>query len=75
MITGYLHDIIIIFAFAIIIVAIGNRFRVPGIVGFILTGIFADPFGLGLIEGSQFIDYGTSLQIDRMNPLEDYPRS
>ncbi len=56
MITGYLHDIIIIFAFAIIIVAIGNRFRVPGIVGFILTGMLIGPYGLGFIKGTGFID-------------------
>jgi len=56
MITGYLYNIIIIFAFAIIIVAIGNKFRIPGIVGFILTGILIGPYGLGLIEGTEFID-------------------
>jgi len=33
MITGYLYNIIIIFTFAIIIVAVGNKFRIPGIVG------------------------------------------
>jgi len=56
MITGYLYNIIIIFAFAIIIVAVGNKFRIPGIVGFILTGILIGPYGLGFIEGTEFID-------------------
>jgi CPA2 family monovalent cation:H+ antiporter-2 len=56
MITGYLHDIIIIFAFAIIIVAVGNKFRIPGIVGFILTGILIGPYGLGLIADTEIID-------------------
>lgn len=55
MITGYLHDIIIIFAFAIIIIAIGNRIRIPGIVGFIFTGILIGPYGLGLIKETEII--------------------
>ena len=49
MITGYLYDIIIIFAFAIIVIALGNKVRIPGIVGFIFTGILIGPYGLGLI--------------------------
>ena len=56
MITGYLHDIIIIFAFAIIIVAVGKKFRIPGIVGFILTGILIGPYGLGFIGDTEIID-------------------
>jgi CPA2 family monovalent cation:H+ antiporter-2 len=55
MITGYLHDIIIIFAFAIIIIAIGNRIKIPGIVGFIFTGILIGPYGLGLISETEII--------------------
>ncbi|MDD1707829.1 MAG: cation:proton antiporter [Methanoregulaceae archaeon] len=56
MISGYLYDIVVIFAFAIIIVAVGNRFRIPGIVGFILTGILIGPYGLGLIAETDIID-------------------
>jgi len=56
MITGYLYDIIIIFAFAIIIIAIGNKVRIPGIVGFIFTGILIGPYGLGLISDTNIID-------------------
>jgi CPA2 family monovalent cation:H+ antiporter-2 len=56
MIAGYLYSIIIIFTFAIIIVAIGNKVKIPGIVGFILTGILIGPYGLGFIEGTEFID-------------------
>lgn len=56
MITGYLYDIIVIFAFAVIIIAIGNRLRIPGIVGFILTGILIGPYGFGLIHEPQIVD-------------------
>jgi CPA2 family monovalent cation:H+ antiporter-2 len=56
MITGYLYDIIIIFAFAIIVIALGNKVRIPGIVGFIFTGILIGPYGLGLISDTHIID-------------------
>jgi len=56
MITGYIYDIIIIFAFAIVIVAIGNKFRIPGIVGYILTGILIGPYGFGLISDAEIVD-------------------
>ena len=56
MITGYLYDIIIIFAAAIVIIAIGNRLKIPGIVGFIVTGIVIGPYGLGLIEDVAIVD-------------------
>ncbi|MFA6363748.1 cation:proton antiporter [Methanoregula sp.] len=56
MITGYLLDIIIIFAAAILIIAIGNRVKIPGIVGFIVTGIVIGPYGLGLIKDVAIVD-------------------
>ncbi|MFA5332040.1 MAG: cation:proton antiporter [Methanoregula sp.] len=56
MITGYLLDIIIIFAAAVIIIAIGNRAKIPGIVGFIVTGIAIGPYGLGLIKDVAIVD-------------------
>jgi len=56
MITAYLYSIAIIFAFAIVIVAVGNRFKISGIVGFILTGILIGPYGLGLVQETEFID-------------------
>jgi len=56
MITGYLLDIIIIFAAAVAIIAIGNRFKIPGIVGFIVTGMVIGPYGLGLIQDVTIVD-------------------
>ncbi|WP_440950520.1 cation:proton antiporter domain-containing protein [Methanosphaerula subterraneus] len=56
MITGYLANIIIIIAFALVIIAIGNRFRIPGIVGFIITGILIGPYGFGLIPEREIVD-------------------
>jgi len=46
---GLLRDLVILVAVAIPAVAIGHRWRVPSIVGFLLTGIAIGPSGLGLI--------------------------
>ena len=45
-----LKDIIIIFGLAIVVLFICHRLRVPAVVGFLLTGIVAGPYGLGLIK-------------------------
>jgi CPA2 family monovalent cation:H+ antiporter-2 len=46
-----LNDIIIIFGLSIVVLLFCHRFRLPTIVGFLLTGILAGPFGFGLIKG------------------------
>ncbi|HKI47286.1 MAG TPA: cation:proton antiporter [Balneolales bacterium] len=46
-----LNDIIIIFGLSIVVLYICHRLRIPTVVGFLITGIFAGPYGLGLIEG------------------------
>jgi len=45
-----LNDIVIIFGLSIGIIFICHRLRVPTIVGFLLAGILAGPYGLGLIR-------------------------
>ncbi len=45
-----LNDIVIIFGLAIAVLFICHRLRVPAVVGFILTGIFVGPYGLGLVK-------------------------
>ena len=45
-----LNDIVIIFGLAIAVLFICHRLRVPAVVGFLLTGIFVGPYGLGLIK-------------------------
>lgn len=45
-----LNDIVIIFALSIAILFICHQLRVPAIVGFLLTGILAGPYGLGLVK-------------------------
>ncbi|HEX3036458.1 MAG TPA: cation:proton antiporter [Thermodesulfobacteriota bacterium] len=46
-----LSDIVVIFGLSIAVLFVCHRFRVPTIVGFLLTGVLAGPYGLGLIKG------------------------
>lgn len=43
-----LKDLVIIFSFSTIVLYLFHRFRVPAIVGLLLTGIVVGPYGLGL---------------------------
>jgi len=45
-----LNDIVVIFGLVIAVLFICHRLRVPAVVGFLLTGIFVGPYGLGLIN-------------------------
>jgi CPA2 family monovalent cation:H+ antiporter-2 len=44
-----LQDIIIIFILSIAVILVCYRFRIPAIVGFLITGILAGPFGFKLV--------------------------
>ena len=45
-----LSDIVIIFGLSIMVLFVFSRLRIPAIVGFLLTGVLAGPYGLGLIK-------------------------
>jgi len=45
-----LTDVVIIFGLSIGVLFICHRLRVPAVVGFLLTGIFVGPYGLGLVK-------------------------
>ena len=45
-----LKDLVIIFSLSTIVLYLFHRFRVPAIVGFLLTGIVVGPYGLGLVS-------------------------
>ena len=45
-----LNDIVIILGLSIAVLFICHRVRVPAVVGFLLTGIFVGPYGLGLVK-------------------------
>jgi len=50
MVMHLLSDIVIIFGLSIVVLFLFNRLRIPAIVGFLLTGVLAGPYGLGLIK-------------------------
>lgn len=51
-----LKDIVIIFALSIVVIFIFHKFRIPPIIGFLLTGVVAGPFGLGVIRGVEEVE-------------------
>jgi CPA2 family monovalent cation:H+ antiporter-2 len=50
-------NISILLAFSIVVLLICYRFRIPEIIGFLLTGIMAGPYGLGIFTNMQEIDF------------------
>ena len=44
-----LQDIIILLGFSVVIVFVLQRFNIPSILGFLITGVLIGPFGIGLI--------------------------
>ena len=46
---AYLRDLVIILGFAVIIVIVFHKLKLPPIAGFILSGILVGPQGFGLI--------------------------
>jgi CPA2 family monovalent cation:H+ antiporter-2 len=56
MIATYILDIIIVLALAILVITIGTRLKIPGVVGFLLTGVVVGPYGLGLVKDAQMVE-------------------
>lgn len=51
-----LKDIVIIFALSVTVNLLFNRFRVPTVMGYLLTGIIAGPYLLSLVRAQHEID-------------------
>lgn len=51
-----LHDIVILLGFSVVVVFILQRFRLPSILGFLLTGLIIGPYGFSLIEKLEQIE-------------------
>ncbi len=51
-----LNDIIVIFLLSIVAIFIGHRLRVPVVVGFLVTGVVAGPYGLRLVQEVEQIE-------------------
>jgi len=54
--TPLLRDIFIIFVLSVFVLFIFHRLRIPAIVGFILTGIVAGPYGLKLVKEVEAVE-------------------
>ncbi|MDD2550365.1 MAG: cation:proton antiporter, partial [Bacteroidales bacterium] len=52
----FLKVIVVIFALASLVIFIFNKLKLPSVVGFLLTGIIAGPYALGLISDVEIID-------------------
>jgi CPA2 family monovalent cation:H+ antiporter-2 len=52
----FLKVIVIIFGLASLVIFIFNKLKLPSVVGFLLTGIIAGPYALGLISDIEIID-------------------
>jgi CPA2 family monovalent cation:H+ antiporter-2 len=48
-----LKDILIVFSLSMVVLFICHKMKVPTVVGFLLTGIMAGPYGLGLITADK----------------------
>ncbi len=53
MIAPYILDIIVVLALAILVITIGTRLKIPGVVGFLLTGVIVRPYGFSVIHGQE----------------------
>ncbi len=51
-----LTDIVIILGLAVIVILIFQRFKIPTILGFLITGFITGPYGLSLVEASHEVE-------------------
>ncbi|MFH1297941.1 MAG: cation:proton antiporter [Bacteroidota bacterium] len=51
-----LKEIVIILGLSVLIILLFHRFRIPSILGFLLTGIIIGPYGLSLINATQEVE-------------------
>jgi CPA2 family monovalent cation:H+ antiporter-2 len=51
-----LQDMIILLGFSVVVVFFLQRFKIPSILGFLITGVLIGPFGLGLISAVDEIE-------------------
>jgi monovalent cation:H+ antiporter-2, CPA2 family len=51
-----LSDVVIILGLAVVVILLFQRFRLPTILGFLITGVIAGPYGLSLIKAVHDIE-------------------
>jgi len=58
-----LKDVVIILGLSVLIILVFHRFRIPSIIGFLLTGIIIGPHGLSLINVSHEVEMMAELGV------------
>ncbi len=51
-----LTDIVIILGLSVVVILIFQRFKIPTILGFLITGFISGPYGLSLVEASHEVE-------------------
>ena len=51
-----LQDIVIILGLSVVVILLFQRFKLPTILGFLITGVVAGPYGLGWIKASHEVE-------------------
>lgn len=58
-----LPDITVIFGLAVLVILVCHRFKIPAIVGMLLTGILCGPHGLGLVDSAHDVEILSELGV------------
>jgi len=51
-----LPDITVVFGLAVVVILVCHRFKIPALVGMLLTGILCGPHGLGLVQSAHGVE-------------------
>ncbi len=54
---GIVTDLVLLFGVAVIVILFFNKFKIPAVLGFLLTGIALGPYGLGVIDDIKNVNY------------------
>ncbi|HWQ65640.1 MAG TPA: cation:proton antiporter [Methanospirillum sp.] len=61
--TSLFTDIVVIFLLSVFLLIVLHRFKLPSVIGFLLTGIIVGPSGLGLIHNQESIGFFAELGV------------
>ncbi|MDO7850983.1 cation:proton antiporter domain-containing protein [Hymenobacter convexus] len=58
-----LHDLLIILLLSVGVILLFNRIKLPAIIGYLVTGMLAGPYALGLVNGPHQVDQVAELGV------------
>jgi len=53
---GFLHDLVVVFGTALVVLLVSTRLGLPSLVGFLLTGMIVGPSGLALVRDVRSVE-------------------